>query len=254
MGTQILLVDDNEEFLDSTRDVLEDDGYQVATATSGEYALELMETGAFDVILMDIKMPGMNGVETFIKMKEKKPDIKVILFTAYSLGGLIHRANEAGVCAVFNKPLDMFTLLKTIEKICKDTDCECILLADDNRAFCDSLRDNLARAGYKVVVAFDGEDAVKKAREKSYDILLLDMKLPPHNGLETYRRIRPVQPNLVTIIISGYIREMKDVIRKAIQENVYTCLPKPVDMAQLLALLKEVSKGTKNDIVGKGAT
>ncbi len=73
METRILLVDDNEEFLDSTRDVLEDDGYLVATATNGELALALMETGSYDVILMDIKMPGMNGVETFIKMKKKTP-------------------------------------------------------------------------------------------------------------------------------------------------------------------------------------
>ena len=252
MVTQILLVDDNEEFLDSTRDVLEDDGYQVATATNGEYALDLVETGTFDVILMDIKMPGMNGVETFIKMKGKNPDIKVILFTAYSLGELIRRANEESACAVFSKPLNMLELLKTIKTLCKDVDCKCILLADDNRDFCNSLRDSLGQAGYEVVVANDSEDAVKKAQQKSYDILLLDMKLPPKNGLETYRRIRPMQPNLVTIIISGYFNEMDDMIRKALKEDVYTCLPKPVDMGQLLGLLRDVSTDSKNDIDGKG--
>ncbi len=47
---------------------------------------------------------------------------------------------------------------------------------------------------------------------------------------------------------------MKDLIRKALHENVYTCLPKPIDMPQLLRLLKKVSGGTKNDIIGKGAT
>jgi two-component system, NtrC family, response regulator HydG len=254
MGTEILLVDDNEEFLDSTRDVLENEGYQVATATSGENALNQVDKGTFDVVLMDIKMPGMNGVETFIKMKEKKPGIKVILFTAYSLGEWIHRANEESACAVFNKPLDMVELLKTIKSICKDIDCTCILLADDNKDFCNSLQDSLAQAGYEVVVSYDSEDAVKKAQQKPYDILLLDMKLPPKNGLEAYRRIKTMQPNLITIIISGYIQKLEDMIHEALNEDVYTCLPKPVDMDKLLALLKNLSQDSKNDMQFKGGT
>lgn len=252
MGIRILLVDDNEEFLDSTRDVLEDEGYQVDTAVNGEQALGLAETGSYDVVLMDIKMPGMNGVETFIKMKEKNPDIKVILFTAYSLGELIHRAREEGACAVFNKPLDMLQLLKTTKEICRTVDCACILLADDNEEFSSSLQDSLSQVGYEVVVATDSEEAVKKAKKKSYDILLLDMKLPPKDGLETYRRIKPMQPNLVTIVISGYIKEMKGMIRKALNEDVYTCLAKPVDMERLLGLLKDVSELSKEKVGRKG--
>lgn len=72
----------------------EDEGHEVVATSNGERALGLAETGSFDVILMDIKMPGMNGVEVFVKMKERNPDIKVILFTAYSLRELIHQASE----------------------------------------------------------------------------------------------------------------------------------------------------------------
>lgn len=251
MGTQVLLVDDNEEFLDSTKDVLEIEGYQVVTATDGERALSMVETGDFDVILMDIKMPGMNGVEAFVKMKECNPNIKVILFTAYSLQELIRRARKEGVYAIFNKPLEMTKLIRSIEAARQDGKGECILLLDDNKAFCDSLCDSLNRTGYEVAVACDCEDAIIKAQQKSFDILLLDMKLPNLNGLEVYRRIRPVQPELVVIIISGYVEEMKDIIQKALDENAYTCLSKPLDMDRLLEVLKEVSYDVKKDSLNK---
>jgi CheY-like chemotaxis protein len=57
----ILLVDDNGEFLDSTKDVLEDEGYEVFTATNGEDAIRMVGERPFEVILMDIKMPGLKG-------------------------------------------------------------------------------------------------------------------------------------------------------------------------------------------------
>jgi CheY-like chemotaxis protein len=83
MRGKILLVDDNDEFLDSTRDVLETEGYQVITAANGEDAVALAASQPFNIVLMDIKMPGLNGVDSFLKMKAQNPDVQVILLTAY---------------------------------------------------------------------------------------------------------------------------------------------------------------------------
>jgi CheY-like chemotaxis protein len=107
MRGKILLVDDNEAFIDSVKGVLEDEGYRVSTVTSGKDALSLTERIPFDLLLMDIRMPGMDGVESFIKMKAQNPDVRVILFTAYALSDLIQKADEEGVRAVLKKPLDM---------------------------------------------------------------------------------------------------------------------------------------------------
>ena len=104
MKMRILLVDDNEDFLDSTRDILVDEGYDVITATNGEDAVSLAKSHDFNLVLMDIKMPGLNGVESFLKMKENNPDVRVILFTAYSLEELVVRAKDEGACSVLTKP------------------------------------------------------------------------------------------------------------------------------------------------------
>jgi two-component system, NtrC family, response regulator HydG len=116
---EILLVDDNEEFLDSTKDVLEDEGYEVFTAKNGEDAIRMVKEQPFEVILMDIKMSGLSGVETFIEMKKINPTAKVIMVTAYSVESLIRQAIEEGAYAVLKKPLNMSILLKEIDIIIK---------------------------------------------------------------------------------------------------------------------------------------
>jgi len=245
MKGSLLLVDDNLDFLDSTKDVLEDKGYQVEIATNGKDALILETNKSFDVILMDIKMPGMNGVESYIKMKEKNPDVRVILITAYSLEDLTKRAREEGVCEILYKPLNMVKLVDSIERIKKSRIGGCILVADDDRALSDSLFDVLTRRGYQVVVANSGEEAVNKARGETFDILLLDMKLPHSNGLEVYRRIKPLQTNLVTIIMTGYAEEMRELIDQTLSENAHTCLSKPIKIEALFKLLDEVYETKK---------
>ncbi|PXF57300.1 MAG: hypothetical protein C4B58_10395 [Deltaproteobacteria bacterium] len=118
MNGRILLVDDNEKFLDSIRDVLDNEDYKVVTATSGEEGIKLAGAQTFDVILMDIKMPGMNGVESFIEMKRHNPTVKVIMVTAYSVEDLMRQALDEGVFAILSKPVDMDRLFRMIEGIC----------------------------------------------------------------------------------------------------------------------------------------
>jgi DNA-binding NtrC family response regulator len=113
----ILLVDDNGEFLDSTKDVLEDEGYEVFTATNGEDAVRMVGERPFEVVLMDIKMPGLSGVETLIEIKKINPGVKVIMVTAYSVESLIRQALKEGAYSYLAKPLDMIKLIGLIKHI-----------------------------------------------------------------------------------------------------------------------------------------
>ncbi len=123
-----------------------------------------------------------------------------------------------------------------------------ILIADDDKVLCNNLAGILGEKGYQVVVAYNGKEAVEKAEEHIFDVLLLDMKLPFLNGLEVYRQIKPVQPNIVAIIVTGYAQEMADLIQQTLSEEACTCLTKPLDMAQLLGLLKEIFVAKRDGI------
>jgi DNA-binding NtrC family response regulator len=115
----ILLVDDNVMFLDSARDVLEGEGYVVTTAQSGEEALGLIGGQDFSAVLMDIKMAGINGVETFVQMKQIKPDVRVIMCTAHIVEDLIRLAESEGAFAILKKPVKIEVLLDVMERALK---------------------------------------------------------------------------------------------------------------------------------------
>lgn len=246
MRTRILLVDDNEEFVDSLGDVLEGEGYEVVSATSGREAVRLAVDETFAAVVMDVRMPGMDGVESFLKMRRHDPGLQVILVTAYELEDLIGRAVDEGVCAVLAKPLDVGAFLGTLARAVGGGRGGFVLIADDDEALCASLADALEEAGHAVAVATDGERALRLAREHPVDLLLLDMRLPPANGLELYRKIKAIRPDVVAVVITGYAVECEDLVRQALAENAHTCLRKPLDMDCLLATLAGIREAQRS--------
>ena len=115
--THILVVDDNISIRKSMSLVLEYNGYAVTTASEGFEAIEKDKEIPFDVIFMDIKMPGMNGVETYRKIKQTRPDAMIIMMTAYSVKDLVDEALQEGAYGAFDKPLDMDKVLSMVDEI-----------------------------------------------------------------------------------------------------------------------------------------
>lgn len=243
---KILVVDDNEEFCQNLKDILELQDYEVVTAYDGFKGLKLVKENGCDLVLMDIKMPVMNGVETYKKIKEVAANIPVIMMTAYTVEDLIKEALQKGAYGSLRKPLDFDELFGLIAQATSKG--AMILVADDDENICTYMQEMLSDRGYRVSVAYDGNMAVEKAEKNNFDVMLLDMKLPALNGLETYLRIREFRPNVIAIIITGYRLEMNNLIERALQKSVYTCLEKPVDMDRLLSLLAQIkeqkNKGT----------
>lgn len=113
----ILVVDDNEEFCQNVKDILELQDYQVTTARDGFQALLTVKQRTFDLVLMDIRMPVMDGVETFKIMKEVSPHTSVIMVTAFIGDDFNKEALQAGARGVLGKPLDFNQLLTLIGQV-----------------------------------------------------------------------------------------------------------------------------------------
>jgi two-component system response regulator HydG len=246
---KILVVDDNPEFCENLSDILETKGFEVATAYDGLKALESVKQNGFDLVLIDIKMPVMDGVETFKKMKEIVPGMPVIMMSAYAVEDLIREALQEEAFGFLKKPVNFEKLYELIEQATAKG--ALILVVDDNQEFCANIKAVLREKGYRVSVAYDGNMAIEKAWENNFDIILLDMKLPPLNGLETYLTIREIRRNVVVIIITGYLQEMGDLIQKTLQESAYVCLEKPVNMDELISLLDKIKEQKVKGILPK---
>jgi len=112
---KILLTDDNTEFSLNLKDILEVKGYEVFIANDGFSALDFVRRTKVDIVLMDIRMPEMDGVETYKKMKSIIPDVPVIMLTGFALEELIRESIEYGVFGCLSKPLNFDELFTAIE-------------------------------------------------------------------------------------------------------------------------------------------
>lgn len=115
MTKRILCVDDNKSMCRTLSFILERKGYSVTTAMDGEEALERFRERDYDLSLIDIKLPGPDGVETLKMLRKEKPDALVIMMTAYAVEDKVKEAMDEGISAVFYKPMDMDLVIRKIE-------------------------------------------------------------------------------------------------------------------------------------------
>jgi DNA-binding NtrC family response regulator len=113
---KILVVDDEEIVLKSCRKILERGGHQVSTSLSGQEAFDLMEKEPFDIVITDMKMPGIDGIEVLKKVREKYPDVVVIMITGYSTVQSAVQAMKLGAFDYIPKPFTPDEVLVVIEK------------------------------------------------------------------------------------------------------------------------------------------
>lgn len=113
---KILLVEDDEGMRFFLSEALAKEGYYFQAAKSGEEALKMFSKEAFDLVILDYNLPGMNGIETFSKIKDKASDMVVILITAFGSKDLAIEAMEQGVFDYFNKPLEIGELRVVIRR------------------------------------------------------------------------------------------------------------------------------------------
>lgn len=113
---RILVIDDEAIIHESCGRVLKEEGYEVETALSGREALEKLKEKRYDLVLSDIKMPGMSGVETLEKMRKDIPDITVVMFTGYSSVDTARDSMKLGAFDYIPKPFTPEELLSVVKK------------------------------------------------------------------------------------------------------------------------------------------
>ncbi len=110
----VLLVDDEEQFLDALSQRLEARGLKVKAVTSGEDAVDQVEDHNFDAIIVDLAMPGIDGIETLKRIKGKRPDLEIIMLTGHATVKSGIEAMKLGADDFLEKPVDLNVLLEKI--------------------------------------------------------------------------------------------------------------------------------------------
>jgi DNA-binding NtrC family response regulator len=118
--SRILLVDDHPEFLSVQQELLQDAGHTVVTASDGFKALAAVNAGNFDLVITDIIMPGKEGIETIMELRERHPLLKVIAMSGGGRVGALsylELAEKLGAIATLEKPFNQALLIKTVDMV-----------------------------------------------------------------------------------------------------------------------------------------
>ncbi len=235
---RILVADDDVDACQNLRDILTDMDYVVEVAHSGEEALAWIERQPFDVVLLDLRMPGMDGITCYRRLRQARPETVSILITAYATREAEQEAEFAGVARVLSKPVDPRRLLPMIDTAVRQP---LLLVVDDDTDLCESLWDILRDQGYRVSLAGSVSEASRRLHDRSFDVVLIDLRLPDGYGVSIAQRVRATMPEAHVVLMTGYGRELREIVGDMGLPPPECVRAKPIDIPRLLADLRRVT-------------
>jgi CheY-like chemotaxis protein len=264
----VLIADDDLGDRDALFAMLDANGFDARTASSGEEALSALSLASessapFDLVLMDWRMPGIDGIEAarMIKAHSDWPRIPaVVMVTALDHQEVMRNANDAGLDGFLIKPVKESLLLDTISNIFdREVDPAFdrslaggpvgsisglatlagrrVLLVEDvdlNRELAAEL---LADLGISVTIAFNGHEAVDRVFAGDFDLVLMDIQMPVMDGLSATRLIRADRRFANLPIIAMTAHAMVGDYKISLDAGMTDHLPKPIDPNSLSNIL-----------------
>jgi two-component system, NtrC family, response regulator HydG len=234
----VLIVDDEVDTCRNLSDILSDLGYDVDVAHDGPSALELVRQKMYDVALLDLKMPGMDGLTLYRKIKQMRAGTVAIIVTAYASSETATEALEAGAWQVLSKPVDIPQLLSRVDEA---ADQPLVMIVDDDQDLCENLWQLLRERQLRVCLAHNEEEAARRLSDRNYRVVLIDMKLPGGDGGTVFHTVREANPDARTVLITGYRSEMDQLIDRVVSEGADDVCYKPFDVALLLDTVQRLA-------------
>jgi len=116
---RVLIVDDEKLVRWTLKNSLEKAGYATTAVEDADAAVQILETDEFQLVISDVRLTGMSGLELLSHIRKTRPELPVILITAYGNDNMREEAKSRGAVAFFDKPFEMEALLETVDDLCK---------------------------------------------------------------------------------------------------------------------------------------
>lgn len=263
----ILIIEDNSAQNIAIKELISSKHLNSVSAHSGKQALKKLKGESYDMIILDLGLPDMDGLEVLHKVRERHKTLPVIIFTGRELSKdelkqieqyketsivlksdksferlleetelFIHHVNE--VLPEEEKVVDIGPVKELPDNIQEELDGKSVLIVDDDMRNIYSLQVALEIEGVKTEIATNGQEAVNLIKAgKDYDVVLMDIMMPVMDGYEATRQIRE-QGKGDLPIIALTAKAMKGDKEKCLDAGASDYLSKPIDMDKLLSLLK----------------
>ena len=253
----ILIVDDDPHFRSLLKERLKNAGYLIAEAGDGAEAIEILKVEAYDVILLDLNMPNMDGYEVleWIKRNNNTKDSHVIVLTAdakrdtvvttLTLGAKDFISKSAGKLEMLSR-IRYLSGIKALEqqtngKISdEELNTSTILIADDEALSIELSSRRIEKQGFTVLRANSGEQAIDIIKQENVQLVLLDINMPGMDGYTTLTRLREIKAKEELAIIMVTAVQEPDTVIDCIKSGANDYIMKPFHPTELIARIKTV--------------
>lgn len=230
-GPHILVVDDNVDLAENVAEALELAGARVEVAATGRAALQRLEAGAFDLVLTDMRMPEVSGLELIRALRARDPATPIIVMTAFTNGAELDEARDRGALDVLEKPIDLDRVMALVDRL--RAPLTVLVVEDDS-----GLRTNLTEAlfgmdnvlPFPTATAADARSVTARIRPK---LAVLDLRLPDERGLGLLEHLAAIE-GVAVIVTTGYPSDVSSEVHAPVLE-------KPFPIAALLDRVRELA-------------
>jgi len=254
---RVLVVDDEPALRELLRRAIEHDGHTALEAADGLEALDIIRKAGADLVITDIWMPRMNGVELLESISQMGCPAEVIVLSAHLTAASTEKLHSLGVFKVLKKPLELGEFRAAVReglqsdrrtRLSEDLARQgvpgamerraTVLVADDDDDVREFLRTALASAGHFVEEARSGEEAIEKALACGVDLVLMDLNMPGMGGRDAVKVLRRDLRDCFVICITGE-GSARD-IAAALGAGATACFRKPFDLDALMAEVRRL--------------
>lgn len=247
---KMLVVDDDEMMCQTTLSSLKEIGIDADWTMDGESAVEMVKKrhgmhDDYQIILLDWKLPGIDGVETARKIREHMSDVSILLISAYDWSEIEQEARDAGVSGFIPKPLFKSTLFYGLRPF-MDLSEEGDGVAEDNELNWEVAEELLGDLGLELEWAENGQICLEKFQQSPigfYDAVLMDLRMPVMTGLEAAQAIRQQDRQDSDIpIVAMTADAFAEDIQKCLDVGMNAHVAKPIDIQEVARHLKNFIK------------
>jgi DNA-binding NtrC family response regulator len=229
---RILVVDDEVSLRLTLAANLELADFEVLEAACAEEAIEILEREEVDLVLSDIRMPGMHGVDLFRRVKAIRPGTPVILMSAFAVEHLIEQAIVEGVFTVLTKPFDVD---RVVQVLLRAIEHPIVLVLDEETAERVAVVSALQRVGVSAAEAADLDEAADLVEGEVVDVCVVDLQTAGGDLETVVRRLAMRERRIAVIAVAT--PPAKDLLARAAQQVSCDCMLKPIPTRGLLAAI-----------------
>ena len=239
---KIVVADDDSALLFSITDILEDEGYKVTGSEDGRQAIEAAATENAKLVLLDVQMPGIGGVEAFRRIKEASPDTYVVMMTGLPADEFINEAVHESSYTVLYKPMHTRQILSAVQSL---AGAPCVLVVEDEPSDRELLKMVFEDDGFRCAEASDGSQAVLKMANEELDVVMVDIKISGTSVFESCQEILTINPDTKIVFVTDY--QIEQTAKMALSAGAFSVLTKPVDPDHMLRLVHSLMAEAPED-------